>query len=240
MGTNKLFGDNSDNNSNENVSGEDALKLLVGEGAKYKTVEDLARAALHGQSHISKIEQENVALRDSQLKASSIDEILAAIKGGGSQQQSDDNLQQDDNPAKGSDPVDMKATIEQMLNQRESQSTAAKNAEAVRVALAKALGDQAGSIYSKIGSSLGVDLDKLSQESPQAVINLVLQQRPANQDNTLPHGSIRGQEPTTTSGDLNYEAIQLLHKAGKLPRHEKFRLENEQLSKLGSARFWAK
>ena len=39
------------------ITGEEALKHMVGEDSKYATVEDLAKAALSGQLHISKIEQ---------------------------------------------------------------------------------------------------------------------------------------------------------------------------------------
>lgn len=242
MGTvNKVFGENENQNENANVTSADALKLLVGDDAKYKTVEDLALAALHGQTHIATLEKENAGFRTDAEKQTSLTEILAAIKGGDEHKPSDDNQNQNDNSDNGSEEVDVSATIEQALNKRESANTAKSNAAIVKAALSKALGDKAGSVYSKAIDEFGVDLDALAEKSPQAVINLVLQQRPdGNTTHALPQSTQRNEQPRRDTGDMNYEAIQAVYKDGKIPRHEKIRLENEMLTKLGSSRFWNK
>jgi len=57
--SNTLFSNNENDNSNDQneLTGEDSLKLLVGDGKKYATVEDLAKGMVHGQNHITTLEQ---------------------------------------------------------------------------------------------------------------------------------------------------------------------------------------
>jgi len=241
---NKVFGENENQNENANVTSADALKLLVGDGAKYKTVEDLALATLHGQTHIATLEKENATFRESSSKQSSIEDILAAVKNQQVNQTPvvDDNQLLADQQKPDSTPVDIEATVAEMLNKRDSANNATANVAAVQAALSNALGDNAGSIFTKRGEELGMDLDALSASNPQAVIKLVLQQRPAaHQDVNLPPSNFSGNlEQTNAVGDLNHEAIQVMFKAGTIKRHQKIQMENEQLTKLGSARYWNK
>jgi len=52
--SNILFSDNnSDSNNQTELTGEQALQLLVGESAKYSSVEDMAKAMVHSQNHIT-------------------------------------------------------------------------------------------------------------------------------------------------------------------------------------------
>lgn len=237
---NSLFSNNNADSNNQDVTGEDALKLLVGESGKYKTVEDLAKAALHGQSHISDIEKENATLRDAATKQSSIDDILNAIKGQGDNQQQDDNQNQNDNSGDGSNEVDVKQTVIDIMAQQSNATAANNNKKAVQDKLSEELGDNAGKLYSKTGDELGVDLDKLSEQSPQAVINLVLQRRPQrNADNTLQSSTVRHGQQKFDSGELTHAKIQEMYKEGKIRRDEKFKLEHAQLTKLGRDKFWS-
>lgn len=237
--SNKLFGDNNTDTTNKELSGEDALKLLVGEDGKYKSVEELAKAALHGQQHIVTLEQEAVTLRDAQTKQSSLDDILAAIKTAGNDNNShqDDNQHQNDTSDKDTDDkIDITKTVETLLNDRDSKNLAISNSAIVKAALSKALGDKAGDVYDKVIKDVGVDLDKLSESSPNAVIKLVLGQgqqwRDAHQTN-LPPSTVHGDHNTNQSGELNYTQIQEIAKTSKMSREEKFKLEMSQALKMG-------
>ena len=238
--SNILFSNNEDSSNNESeLNGEQALKLLVGEGAKYATVEELAKAAIHGQNHITKLETEATSFQDAQAKQTSIDDILAAIKdnGSGQQQATDDNLNNADQHDQGSEQVDIVQTVKDALAAQTATVTAETNATLVKETLAKALGDNAGSVYSKVGNDLGVDLDQLAKTSPQAVIKLVTGQQPASrQPNSLP-GSTVFQQPEDLSGELTHSKINALYAKGGMTRDAKFRLEHAQAQKLGRAYF---
>jgi len=235
--SNRLFSNNETDSNNQELSAEDSLKLLVGEGAKYATVEDMAKAHLHGQNHITKLESEATTFKDAQAKQTSIDDILAAIKAGkDDQQQSDDNQIQADQHDKRSEQVDIVQTVKDALAAQTAQTNATSNVTLVKDTLAKALGDNAGSVYSKVGNDLGVDLDKLSEQSPEAVIKLVTGQQPAGRTSGLP-GSTVNQQPQDLGGELTRSKINAMYKNKELTRDAKFRLEHSQALKLGSRYF---
>lgn len=234
--SNILFGNNESDSNNQELSGEDSLKLLVGEGAKYSTVEEMAKAMVHSQNHITTLETEATTFKDTQAKQTSIDDILAAIKAGNDNQQQapDDNQNAADQQNSGSEQVDIVQTVKDALAAQNAETSANTNTSLVRDTLAKALGDNAGAMYSKVGNDLGVDLDKLSETSPQAVIKLVTGQQPAaTVSNSLP-GSTVNTQPTNISGELTRSKINAMYKAKEITREAKFRLEHSQAQKLGN------
>jgi len=237
--SNSLFSNNNDNSNNQpELSGEDALKLLVGEGAKYSSAEELAKAMVHSQSHITKLETEATTFKDTQAKQTSIDDILAAIKAGQSNDnQQDDNQNQADQHDKGSSEVDITKTVQEALATQTRNQQAVTNTELVTNTLSKELGTRANEVYSKVGKDLGVDLDELSKTSPEAVIRLCTgQAQPSQQHNNLPASThTRGFDKPNTSvnGELNYQGIQDLYKKGGMSREKKFELEMNQALKLG-------
>jgi hypothetical protein len=237
---NAMFGNENTSSVDTNVTPEEAMKLLVGEDAKYKTVEDMAAAMIHSQSHITKLEQENADLRDSSTKATSLADVLAAIKGTAddTNTDADDDHASADKQKAGSTELDISAKVEELLNQRAAQDTAAANFSRVKKTLAQKLGDRASDVYTSVGASLGVNLDDLSKQSPDAVIALVTGTPSQKQSPSTPSSTVNiGNE--SPSGELTYKNIQALYKEGKIKRHEKFKIENEQLSKLGREKFWS-
>lgn len=59
---------------------KDLIAELVGEGKKYKTVDELARSRLEADIHIAKVEKENKEMRDKLAGAKSIEDVLEAVK----------------------------------------------------------------------------------------------------------------------------------------------------------------
>lgn len=240
--SNSLFSNNeSDSNNQNELSGEDSLKLLVGDGKKYATVEDMAKGMVHGQSHITKLEQEATVHKDAQTKQTSIDDILAAIKSNGSNnnQQSDDNqnqADQHDNDANQS--VDITQQIKDALESQNSSNRAATNVKTVTDNLRKALGSRVNEVYASVGKEFGVDLDELSKTSPEAVIRLCTGQGQTVQTTTtLPPSTLvnRQVNDTRVDGELNYKGIQELYKQGGMSREDKFKLEMNQAFKFGDS-----
>ena len=238
--SNSLFSDNKDGSNNQTeLSGEDALKLLVGENAKYATAEELAKAMVHSQNHITTLESEATTYKDAQAKQTSIDDILAAIKTGQSTNNvtPDDNLKPADQQTPGTSEVDITKTVQEALAAQTRTQSAEANTQRVTDTLGKALGVRANEVYSKVGKDLGVDLDELSKTSPEAVIRLCTGQgQPNQQHNNLPASTTHA-APTSLGGELDYKGIQELYKKGGMSKDQKFRLEQQQAQKLGSAFF---
>lgn len=224
------------------ITGEDALKHLVGEGNKYATAEDLAKAALSGQLHISKIEQENAALRESSTAAKGVDDILAALKGQITATTEDGNHQSADQQNQGgSDEVSVSDQIAAAFAQRDQNSIAQKEeaniAETVNT-LAKMYGDKATEVYEQVGNDLGISLEDLAKKSPAAVIKLVADARPASNTNSgLQQSTQNFTQTQVPAGAMNKSAIDQMFKDGKLTRYEKIDLENKMLTQLGDKFF---
>ena len=241
MSTNILFSNNeSDSNNQTELTGEDSLKLLVGEGKKYATVEDLAKGMVHGQNHITTLETEATTFKDAQAKQTSIDDILAAIKSNGNNNQTIvDNQQPADQPVVDTtQPVDITQQIKDAMANQTRENSAVANTQLVTDNLSKVLGARANEIYTKVGKELGVNLDELAKTSPEAVIRLCTgQQQQPSQQSHLPATTIHTNNTTSLGGELGYKDIQELYKKGGMSIDQKFKLEQQQAQKLGSTFF---
>jgi hypothetical protein len=237
--TNSLFSNNDDSSNNQtDLTGEDALKLMVGEGGKYASAEELAKAMVYSQSHITKLEQEATSFKDNQAKQTSIDDILTAIKAGQSNDnQPDDNQNHSDQNDKGASEVDITKTVQEAFDVQTRNRQSDTNTKLVTDTLSKSLGVRANEVYSKVGKDLGVDLDELSKTSPEAVIRLCTGQgQPNQQQSSLPASTVHNHS-TSVGGELDYKGIQDLYKKGGMTIDQKFRLEQQQAQKLGSKFF---
>ena len=168
----------------EEVDGTAALADLVGEGKKYATVEDLAKGHVHGQRHIGTLETETATLREQSVKAQSVEDVLAAIKGqqAPAQAPAADQLPV---PASELSVADQIAAAFGQRDQATLAQTADQNRASVIADLSKLYGAEASQLYSKVGGALGVDLDELAGKSPAAVLKLIANERPAPQQRVL-------------------------------------------------------
>lgn len=57
-----------------------SLEVLVGEGRKYKTTEDLAKSYMEADGFIEKLKDENRVLREQAAKAKTLEEVLDKLK----------------------------------------------------------------------------------------------------------------------------------------------------------------
>lgn len=229
------------NDALADITGEDALKHLVGEGQKYATKEDMAKAMLAGQMHITKLEKENATFRDTDTQTKGIDEILAALNGKQTKTDDDDHQHQDHDDKGGSDTPSVADQIAEAFTKRDAGYTKEKedkNLNDTVDQLSKAYGDKALSVFNKVGDTLGIDMEALAKKSPAAVMKLVSEARPATQTSDLPPSSQMYTQQQTAGGVMNKEAIGKLYKEGKLSRDKKIALENQMLTELGSAKFY--
>ncbi len=246
MSTNNLFsnsdkGSSDQKNQEQELSSEASLALLVGEGKKYANAGELAKAMVHSQNHITTLETEATTFKEKELKQTSIDEILAAVKSNGNEQTPGDNqLNADQQKEDPKDTVTIAQQIKTALADNDLKNTAQSNVASVTDALTKSLGGRANEVYTAVGKSLGVDLDKLAETSPDAVIRLCTgQQQVVKQPGQLPVTQHLQQEHVviTDSNQMNHAQIQAHAKEVKMPREERFKLEMANALKQGDSFF---
>lgn len=221
-----------------NVTGEDALKHLVGDDAKYKTVEDMAKAALAGQLHINDLEVENKTFRETQDKAKGIEDILAALKGQTPPVEPLAGLPPvaDQQPPEAPKDTSVADQIAAAFKSRDDVTAAGKaeaNQKDVAAQVAKLYGDNAGKVFDDVAAKLGIDLNELAKQSPLAVLKLVADARPASNTSEF-DSTINPGVPVDTS---TRESIAAQYKAGTIDRYQKIALENAALTRLGDKYF---
>lgn len=205
------------------VTPEAALEELVGEGKKYATVAELAKAHLHASVHIGKLEEENGQYRTKVEKAATIEEILAKLQPqNGQQQQTQISTTNPAQQTTGAQPDLTKLVEEQFaaLNKKQQEQA---NTEAFRQSLVNTFGTEAATKFAQAKAEWpGIDLESLAAANPKAALKLF--------------GIADQQQPRTTAPDLSRNVTQVggavregtdlyfynLRKEGKLTREQYF------------------
>lgn len=201
---------------------QEIYEELVGEGKKYHSVEDLAKAYFHADSHIKRLEQENEEYRVKVQAAASVDDILARLKP--SQEapitESHEKTPRQDSAAA---PEDVESIVQKALEQKLKERESVSNQQKVTQALREKFGDAAGRVFQEKSAELGLDLEQLAAQSPSAVLAIFGTTAPAG-SNAKPLGG-----DTTSSTVRMPEAgtrahAEYLYDTGKISRDEKYRL----------------
>lgn len=139
---------------------------LVGEGKKYKSVEDALKSIPHAQSHIQKLEEEMKQMRDELSRRKAAEELLEEFKAPRQQEpQAQTNL----------DASTLAALVDQTLDQREAKKRQEANINTVISSFNEKYGEKAPEIYAKIAQANGLSiqfLNSVAATSPAAVLNL--------------------------------------------------------------------
>jgi len=173
-----LFDDNESKPTE--IDPDTAFSELVGEGKKYRTAADLAKAYFHLEVHTGTIEQENAALREKTQKASTIEEILERLGQKPSSQEPPTHKTHDS----GADDIDVADLVKSEFERLTSVETAKANKGKVKQALVDAYGPRAAEQFKAMQAELGIDLEQLAATSPQLVLKLIGQH--AAPSNTAP------------------------------------------------------
>lgn len=142
------------------------LADLVGEGKKYRSVEDALRSIPHAQSHISKLEEEMKAVRDELQRRKTAEELLDEFKSSGF---SEPQAQQ------APSTVDLADLVDKTIEQREVKKRQAQNVDSVIKAFNDKFGEQAPAMYAQIAKDNGLSvqfLNSVAASSPVAVLKL--------------------------------------------------------------------
>lgn len=156
----------------------DPLMELVGEGKKYATPADLAKAKKEADSFIEQIKRENAELRERVSSQATVDEIMTQIKQLSpkpSQPVEPDN--QPRQPASAT-PDDISKLVTDLLNQAKTKEKVQTNASVVEQKLLEKFGNTADAqiAINKKAKELGVAVDflqKTALESPSAFFELI-------------------------------------------------------------------
>lgn len=140
----------------------------IGDGKKYKSVDDALKAVPHAQSHIKTLEQELAEARAEIAKRRAAEDLLNEIKQASTPQQATPSSVE-------ADPEVLSQIVEQVLEKKTAQQTAQQNAKTVIDKLTAVYGDRAKDQYFALAANSGMsinDLDMLSMKSPSAVLKL--------------------------------------------------------------------
>lgn len=219
------------------------LEEFVGEGKKYKTVDELVTAFAHSQNHIATLEHENSEAR------SAIEQYEEKLKQSNSvlnAQNKQDTPTQPEATNSALDEEALRKTVEQVVEQR---STAQIQSDRVKQAndwAYETFGDDAVKKIQEAASSLGVGVDFLkntASTSVSAFQKLVSENTRGNES----VDSVRGSSPSPSN--VNTQTVQQGSNEKNFAYYSKMRRENpkqykqlatqqemmSQRSKLGKA-----
>jgi hypothetical protein len=188
------------------------LDTLVGEGKKYKTNDDLARAKVHSDLHIKRIEEENKVLREKAAQAKGAEELMKALRAnqtrtneadrdndfgnsnvsGGEAQQGNTALTEADITNKVLAAIEAKTT-----NKKQDE-----NLLSVKKELIQQFGAEYPNVIRQKAESLNMseeDVQALARKTPKAFFQL-LGITPTQNTNVSPNPVSRASEGTTFSG----------------------------------------
>lgn len=140
----------------------------IGDGKKYRSVEDALKAVPHAQSHIKTLEQELAQAREELAKRKAAEDLLNEIKQATAPQQATPSSVE-------ANPEVLSQIVEQVLEKKTAQQTAQQNAKTVIEKLTAVYGEKAKDQYYAMAAANGMSiqtLDALSMQSPSAVLKL--------------------------------------------------------------------
>lgn len=150
----------------------ESVALLVGEGRKYKTIDDLAKAYLNADEFVEKLKSENSTLREEVAKAKTLDEVLERLK-----EQPSTSAQDQGEKKSGSAALsaqDVAKIVSDTLTGMETQRTRDSNLLKADAAMKKLFGDKAAEVFAKEASTpqMKKALMDLASVSPEKFVAL--------------------------------------------------------------------
>ena len=161
----------------------------MGDGKKFKTVEDLARGKWEADEFINTLKEELAQVRSEVTKGKTVEELLASIKEMGNNRTPMSN---EDNHDHENDEVNSKLSLEEIkravkqeLQMEQVYAKEAENLSTAQNKLREVYGDNANAELVKKANELGVTMDYLKQmasTSPNAFLTLVGANQPKQPD----------------------------------------------------------
>jgi hypothetical protein len=145
----------------------ESVAILVGEGRKYKTIDDLAKAYLNADEFVEKLKGENATLREELTKAKTLDDVLKRLKdepSAGTQDRSDQS--------QGLTAQDVAKIVSNAITGHETAKIRQANLQASDAAMKKLYGDKAAEVFAKAATTpeLRKALTELASVSPDKFV----------------------------------------------------------------------
>lgn len=122
------------------------LAILVGEGRKYRNVEDLAKAYMSADEFIERMKGENATLRDELAKAKTIDDVLKQLKAPPSETPADKG---EKTSPQGLSATEVAAIVRREMTGAETERTRQANLVKADAAMKKIFGEKAKEAFDK-------------------------------------------------------------------------------------------
>ncbi len=199
--TNEVFGSKPDQEVNDKTSTEssDQFLGLVGDGAKYKTPEDLAKSRIEADQFIDQLKSENAGLREELENRPSKEEVLDIIK-----------ATQDEQSTHHSTSLDEDAIgklVESRLSERETRQLHTSNLETASEAVLAVHGDKAADVVKAKAQELGTSVDYLMQMAAENP-NIFYATMGLNKPTPKPKGGFTPPASNSAEGVGNEQRIQ--------------------------------
>lgn len=209
-------GNQPDPVSSSSTTGEDGnpLESLVGEGKKFKSVEDLARGKMESDKFISQMQREQQELREELNKRLTVEEVLAKIEER-QKASSQSSVSEDDDTESSNDgnrSVDISAIekmVESKFNEAQSMAEQRRNMQSVKSIMKERFGNDYIRVMEAKLEELGVGKDwanGLAATQPKAFLGLMGgPQKPSGDVTSPPQSSMRSTPSTSgkTLADFN-------------------------------------
>lgn len=160
-----------------NIIPENPLEALVGEGKKFSTAAELARAKIEADNFIEQLKRENAEYRKEVQEKITMDEFLTKVR---SEVLPKEQNQEGRLPPQNSEPdskqVDLDKLVQAAIEKREAYNKTQSNTQVVEAELTRQWGEQAGQKLQQKARELGTTLDKLkdlAQTSPELFYNAI-------------------------------------------------------------------
>lgn len=147
---------------------------LVGEGKKFKTVDDLAKGKLEADNFIEKLKTENAALREALDSDGSPDEVLKRINDLLQSKGSENATATKGNQSQSESLTEEK--VLELLSKREQEAKIRRNVELFNSNVNKAFGEKTGEVLATRLGELGMEretFNDLAARNPNAALRIL-------------------------------------------------------------------
>ncbi len=165
------------------------LSQLVGDGKKFKTVEDLAKSKIEADSYIERLKAERDEALAGKATTDKLQEFLTKMEG---QNNANSNSSRDNTSSVlGEDKV--AEIVRNQLTKQESERTYQQNVLAAQEKVVGLYGDKAIDFLKSKSKELGIslkDMEEISAKSPTAFYNIVGLDKSKQADVNVTKGSV--------------------------------------------------
>ena len=202
--------------SAETETTDASLEELVGEGKKFRTLQDLAKGKAAADSHISNLEKELSELRQELSQRSTVEDFVSRLKTGNTTpaSESEDNQIREPVASQEKPVMSLQEEVQKALRAEIEKSSREANVAKAKQALRERLGDDYNEKLKQIAEGLGVKpefLSSMAASSPDGLVKIVESVSP-QKDNRPLNVPSQTSVPNPQEGSRNFKFYQDLRR----------------------------